>query len=828
MNPICKFQEEIRKALEESESLEKGELDFDEEGLLEAIKAKNETLKEKVSEDQIYQIIDSIDSRLAKGKNATVDIAMAKIAKLGDLPVGPKLKQLTQEIIDGADPNIKLSEIEDMVVDSLGVPKLEAGKLEKLRDLASQLGKLDADSEEAMIKRHQIDAEMKSLGGRSWGDIITSAQNIDLLASIPGRGKDLGGTSLNTAFESTINSLGHYFYRKTFGQGKALSRQQIGDSLYGVFNKEFRKEWGAEAKKRFDAPFKHGYSLNRGEAFPLVFKDKGMSIETGYHVIEKITKGAMSAISAFSEPLRINGFLDHMANQGIEVPKFKNYDEARAWMARAEEGKIPDLKPTQFREAVILSEQEALRNVFEHDSLIGGMFDAITRIADQPSAPEWVKGRLKNILLYMRMAGTIAEMNIERSAFGLPLNVVKVLNNMHLEKTGKISKYNAQMAMTRYLSRTLMALGAPTLVGALGSFTGLFVEKPFESRREADGYKGKHYIKLGDYYVDPNWITAIMPTLEMGADLVDIATGRKKDVSGWDFMKRQMFEVPLQAIWDMQIFKSAKSILSAKDTDVFEKGGEFALNTLQTLIPLKSLWGQIARGVSPVARETYDKNPVIRSFNKIRASTIPYGMPVKYDALGKEQASNLIKNAKGLEVATNLINSVFNPFYVRKVENDPVLQGANRLYGVLDKDEKALYKQAYERKLDIVGENGEKKKVELNNKQLSAMGKEVGQSFSKVMGQVLQDPNYTELSPEAKAEVFSAVYLQAHKAAKIKVLGDTINSRSFKRYAMARDLAEGNYETVTYGIQKFIGSASGKDVKKGRLSETDMMDGEED
>jgi len=132
-------------------------------------------------------------------------------------------------------------------------------------------------------------------------------------------------------------------------------------------------------------------------------------------------------------------------------------------------------------------------------------------------------------------------------------------------------------------------------------------------------------------------------------------------------------------------------------------------------------------------------------------------LPVRYDLLGVAQ--------ERYQYATNTLFNVFlNPAFVRRYKADPALMEAERIYR--QTGEHGVLPGRVEPKMEIRG-----LQVALTNEEISAYQHLQGDFSHRIILNLLAQPGFASASPDAQADIMARGLSAAHKAAKLRVLG---------------------------------------------------------
>lgn len=700
----------------------------------------------------------------------------------------PKIKQNSKaydELVDGLIEGKKdIGSVRSQVAESFNIPRLKPEKAKEISDLAAKIQKLPDGNERDLLQK-QLSATITSVIDPTFAEKLFSYSNMNVLFAAPGRLRDFISSGANYAVNKMDRALATTLDAAISPLTKTRTAKFTGAYRPATYGKAF--------KEGFEDVTKRGFVESGGQALPLTFSKNSL-----YGQAERLLKGFMQGTDRANSMLTAtDSLIDQLAAKGVEIPKFKSFEDVQKFVKDIEAGKVKGITKDEFLEMHMIAELEGAAMSFRQPSALKKFMSGIEQTALKSDNPILKYG----VPYFTRFTGTmlnVAMTGLERTPLGIAKAFVKNgYDALVRVPKGEISKHAVQRAFTLELSRALTGTFG---TGALGYFLakeGYLVEQPASNRKEADGkgYKNKQYIKVGDYYLDPGFMTIIFPSAEMGA------IAQKKGFKSQEFLE-SIYKTPISAFTDLPVFQQFKQIASAKTMEG-QRALAFAMQPLSSFIPFTVLMGEFARTLDTTARETYDKNPVIAAKNRIQANlpVLSKALPSRFDELGKEEKRSPVPE----DIILSGVNAFLNPAFVQKVQRDSDLTEAQRIYQATgDKQALPKYARSEGKTVNIEREDGKKEKIQLNGKQLQAIQKEMGTYTKSMMRTAFSNPDFEELSDQEKADVMGQIISNAHKAAKVKVLGDSISERNRTRFAVAQGLLDGDEEGILNALEEKI------------------------
>lgn len=278
------------------------------------------------------------------------------------------------------------------------------------------------------------------------------------------------------------------------------------------------------------------------------------------------------------------------------------------------------------------------------------------------------------------------------------------------------------------------------------------------------GRKETAKARTGDKMVNYGWAQPIAIPLAIGATLGKNADKElDEDASAKLISLLDSATEAGEVLLDNSFLKGVQTLFDGQPNDRFAGVKKVVLDSLGRPIPARSLLGQISRSIDNTQRETYDKNPIKQSLNKIQAG-IPFAskqLPAKVDVAGKE-----IKTGSD-NVAIRALNTFLSPTKVTELKRDPEINEVLRLYD--ETGEKGqLLKQA-DKKVKLTDINGNKIVKQLSGRELSKYQTFLGRESKAIIGEAMQNADFGEMDDEDKANVLQRVIKATNEAAKVKL-----------------------------------------------------------
>lgn len=321
-----------------------------------------------------------------------------------------------------------------------------------------------------------------------------------------------------------------------------------------------------------------------------------------------------------------------------------------------------------------------------------------------------------------------------------------------LGKAGK-GTFN-QKKFVDTLGRALTGTGVMALGAALAK-KGMIVTEVYD-KSNFDEYKNKtgmgvqaNSLKIGDTYYSIDWANPVGQMLLMGAEIGEVKSNAQSiadaiygsTVTGIDGFFSQSF---VQGI--ASLFSSGDSIT--------ESVVQQALKAPQQLIP-NALKG-VTNVIDPYKRETYDANPLKKTWNEMKASlpVISETLPTKKDILGED-----VKRYQGRDTGSKILESFINPANVSQTIATYAQKEVMRLYEATG-SQSVLFNTA-EKKLKYDGETYEI----TNGAELSQIQEDMGKYANREVSKLIKTSEYRRMSDDEKQERISSIQNAAKKYA---------------------------------------------------------------
>ena len=303
----------------------------------------------------------------------------------------------------------------------------------------------------------------------------------------------------------------------------------------------------------------------------------------------------------------------------------------------------------------------------------------------------------------------------------------------------------------------IVTLGA--FLAAQGIITGASSDDPKERELEkAEGFQ-PYALKIGDKYYSLSWLSPTAIPLLTGVQIYNTSQGDNKvDFAGIvDVLGKT-----LDPLTDMSMLSGVNSIITSYNSAQTPGGaigatlGNIAQSYAGQFIP--SVSGKLARVVDPTVRDiTGSKESIlgkgIDTFGRGLVNKIPFASKML------EPQVNILGNEVKQEgnVGTRILNNFFNPAKVTTEVKDSVLQ---ELRALKDNGVDVLPTKPS----SILTIN--KTKYNLTPKEFTELKKTKGTEATNIVNELLNSPNYQQLTSEEKAKTIQAIYEYTSELAK--------------------------------------------------------------
>lgn len=185
---------------------------------------------------------------------------------------------------------------------------------------------------------------------------------------------------------------------------------------------------------------------------------------------------------------------------------------------------------------------------------------------------------------------------------------------------------------------------------------------------------------------------------------------------------------------------------------------------------------QIAKIIDPIARDTYDTDPLKRSWNKVKAK-LPYAsktLPAKVGASGKEMT-----HFQG-GALWNAFESVLSPGYLGEKRGTAVDDELMRLFKATGETGALADWSKYTTKGDLSFTNNNTPYI-MSLKEWEQFQKDRGETTYDLLGSLLKTDGYKDASDERKAKLVEQIIGYSTDTAKREYVGDEYESSDYKK-----------------------------------------------
>lgn len=237
---------------------------------------------------------------------------------------------------------------------------------------------------------------------------------------------------------------------------------------------------------------------------------------------------------------------------------------------------------------------------------------------------------------------------------------------------------------------------------------------------------------LGSYTFD--WAQPFSVPLAMGAAIFE-SIEQDEDIAS---TVANAVAAGGDTLFNMSMLQNIKGLMGGKYDSTTEALMELPVSYLEQGFP--TLFGQVARSIDPVRRNTYDSNPVKSFGKKVMAKTpgVSKLLPPKLDPFGQEQ-----KQASALE-------QFFSPGYSKGKTDNPAIKEVARLY----KDTKDT---DFLPRIAPLKFSEKKIKYNLNSDQITKFQREMGQNNLSDIERLISSPSYQNASDEDKKKMIKKI-----------------------------------------------------------------------
>lgn len=416
-------------------------------------------------------------------------------------------------------------------------------------------------------------------------------------------------------------------------------------------------------------------------------------------------------------------------------------------------------------DAVVQATAYALERVFQNNSVL----------AQKAMELRESLGVLGDIAIpFVQTPANIIDKLIDASPYGF-VRAVK--------KAGTINDSAwSQKQFVDTLARAMTGTGIITLAFFLCR-NGLITGGEPDNEDEGLTYQNKisgwqpYSINFGDKSYTYDWANPIGTLLALGADI-------SQSKSAEDTLTAILMaglKAGINTMFNQSYLEGLSEIFGQDDI----AGG---LETMLINLPASftpTAFQQIARLIDPIARDTYDTDPLKRSWNKVIAK-IPWAskkLPAKIGANGQEMTNF------GGSLGSNILESLLSPGYIGETTTTKVDDEVQRLYAVTGETSVFPDWSEYTSKSDFsLNANGEK--YTTTTAEWERYQKTRGTTAYQLISSVLNTAAYRSLSNTEKADLISDINAYSNDQAKRTILksrGETYSSAWDAEAAISRE-----------------------------------------
>lgn len=455
---------------------------------------------------------------------------------------------------------------------------------------------------------------------------------------------------------------------------------------------------------------------------------------------------------------------------------------------------------------------DGMRRIFENDNLATKAFSKLK--SGLNAGQEFGLGSI--VLKYPKIPANLILRGLEFS----PAGFLRTLGEAAKPLLGY--KFN-QKALVESFSRALVGSTSMFMGGYYLQKLGILTSLPDEDKDIAAAQKklGMGQYKLnasalkrfvlsgfnkdaarmqeGDTLVSYDWAQPAAMVLAMGANVAE--NKGKAGVGSLTAAALSSVQGSIETIENQPLLTGLKRLFLRDPKSATNAFIEAGLDGISSFVP--TALRQTNQYMNNVVKETYDPNPLFASLKRAQA-TIPFlqdSLPDKIDPTTGEQLKRFQDDSN------SLVNVFFNPAFISKVKDDPILK---EVLGIYERtDLKSQAPRTVERKISIT-RDGAKEELHLTGQQISEYQKAVAQKTNALFQILMSSPKFMNLEDEQKAEAMAKIVSDVNTAVKVEMFGHRPNSIN----NFARALIES--EPEDRGVKKMVT----KDLVKNAEKET--------
>lgn len=716
-----------------------------------------QTLKEAgANADEAKQIEKFINNRV----KSTTGKSKAEIIKkaLGG-NVKKEYKQAFENLInDSHGGSLNEIKVKNTIGETLGVTSLKPEQRKIITDLANQLKNAPMGSNERKLLSARLSAVIQDVNPVTKSDIAKTLIFVgDLLNPV-------------TLIKNTLGNTIYATYKGVHTQFAGVldwAFVSIDNKLFkGNAKRERFIQW--EFKRAVDDFFS---GLKEG------YRDALQGINT-----TNIATDTYNSVNrqVFKDP--ILGTMEKLTKIALGAPDRAFYKMASGQellqLTKAAKRADPNFNGIPTPEMLELAHLEGLKATFQDNSLLA---QGASKLKQGLNLGQNF-GLGDVAMTYTKTPANILTRAVEMTPlklFGTGVDLLRHFKGEELVKRGKITEDIANVTLgTSLIGTSAVLANAGIITGSLpaqeeGANRRAEGEQPFSINMSAlsrfvfsGGNLEAAKSRKGDKLINYGWAQPMAIPLAVGAE---IGKHKKAKLNGEqaDTLEQMLDLVKTvpNVLIEQSFLKGVKDIFSSEPGDQTAGLEKVALGVPGRFIPFRSGLNAITKLTDNTQRETYDANPLARAGKQIQAQLpgLSSKLPAKVDVTGEE-----IKRGSD-NIAVRALNTLLNPAQITEIKKDPQIAEVLDIYNKTG-EKSGLFRQA-DKKIVIKDLNGERTTRQLNGRELGKYQTFLGRESKAIIGDVLQDTAFDELSDEEKSDILGKTIKNVNEAAKIKLFG---------------------------------------------------------
>lgn len=649
--------------------------------------------------------------------------------------------------------------------------QLKPSQTKMIIERAKKVQSLPEGSRERIVATAELIRDIKEVVPPSWGQRIATIQTMSQLLNPKTLIRNVGGNTIFGGIENVSQTVGAGIDK---GVSLFTGKRAVVKPSFSAQTKGFAK------------------GLKEGTQDALKSIDTSGGVDTKFDLPTRTFTGKYNPLT----------YLEKAMNIALRAPDRASYQAA---YNASIDNQLRASGTTKITPQMIeTAHADGLYRTFQDNSRLAQVFTGTKKLLNKVGTPDGKFGVGDLILKYPKTPANLLARGLDYSPVGFAKGLYQGVRPL---LTGKPFE---QKAFVEALSRGLTGTGLIS-AGYILANNGILTGKPTKDydlqaaqrelgtgpfRLNVDALKRffltaqKQKDQAGDNIISFDWAQPISLPFAMGANLKENPTSQDAFTS-----LVEQLDAGASTLTQQSLVQGVTNF--AKDTGQYGPVRAFsnaALGAPSGFIPTFS--NQIVQLGDNISKETYDPSALKQSFNRV-ISRIPFAqdsLPNKVGVLGQDQQ-------RYQNNSNNFINVFLNPAFVSKISENPTAKEVLDIFNRSGETQQAP--RVVDKKIKINGYMQSLTPTELGEYQ-----RYVGVRADNMIRELMNDPNYQNMSDEGKATLIGNNLSNINSAAKIELFGNNPKKvdRGVKNVIGGAYQNKEDVNTTTYDTQSGFGA----------------------